>query len=88
MQICQAVSKFILFPNSLQNDTAYKEWKKSTLSFFWHTGKSPTPAMGNQEGELSKTKTLQGATDLKCSSGKSFFRKQTTIQEISFSLWK
>ena len=64
MQICQAVSKFILFPNSLENDTAHKENSgKSPLSFFRHIGRVSTPATANQGGELSKSKTLQGATD-------------------------
>lgn len=84
MQICQTVSKLILFPNSLWNDTAHKE--KSGKSPLWfleeHIGGVSSPAMagwswsGGWGGGLawrSKAKTLRGDrihNSLKCSSGK------------------
>lgn len=83
MQICQPVSKFISFLNSLQNDTVHKEKSgKSPLSFLWHIGRVSTPAMANQGQELSKSKTLQGAPDSQLAD--TLFRKNYSTKQ-SFS---
>lgn len=96
MQMCQSVSKLILFPNSLQNDIAHKEKSgKSPLSFLWHIGGVSAAAMADQRGELSKSKTLQGAADSRLTQmlfgGKATQQSRdlkTTIPEIILSLWK